>query len=81
MVDQLINALILCSGYGHHGNTQRRFQRIDLDGAAVYPHLIHHIQGQNHGDSQLNELDGQIEIPLNIRGIENIDDPIRMRFQ
>lgn len=56
------------------------FQFVDADRTAVGPYLIHHIQRQDHGNSQLHELHGQVQIALNIRGVDNIDDPGRPGF-
>ena len=79
--NELINAFVFRRRNRYHRNAQGLFQRIDLDGPAVYPHLIHHIQGQDHGNPQLNELNGQIQISLDIRGIENIDDAVWLLIQ
>lgn len=52
-----------------------------IDGATVGAHLIHHIEGQYHGDPQLQKLQSKVEITLDIGGIHNIDDAIRLLIQ
>ena len=71
---QLVHAFILGGGDGHHRDTQHGLHLVDADGAAVAPHLIHHVQCQHHGHIQLQKLHGQIEIPLDIGGVHDVDD-------
>ena len=78
VVDELIDALIFGGGNGDYGNAQNVLQLIDADGAAVGPDLIHHVQRQHHGDLQLHELHGQIQVPLDVGGIHNVDDAAGM---
>ena len=56
VIHQLIHALVLCGGNGDHRDAQHRFHLVDVDGAAVAAHLIHHIQCQHHGGVQLHQL-------------------------
>ena len=77
MANQLLNALSLSSRNGNNRNSQSLLHLIHLDRAAIFPQLIHHIQSHNHGNFQLKQLHGQIQIPFNIRGIHNIDNALR----
>jgi len=54
---------------------------LHIDGATVGAHLIHHVEGQYHGDPQLQKLQSKVEITLDIGGIHNIDDAIRLLIQ
>ncbi|CDD53729.1 putative uncharacterized protein [Ruminococcus sp. CAG:379] len=74
MVDQLVNALILGGRNGHHRHPQCLLHFIDEDGTAILPHLVHHIQRHHHGNIQLQQLHGQVQIPLNVGSVHNIDD-------
>ena len=74
MTYQLVHALVLGSRDGHHWDTQHGLHLIDADGAAVAPHLVHHVQCQHHGHIQLQKLHGQIEVPLDIGGVHDVDD-------
>ena len=56
VIHQLIHALVLGCGNGDHRDAQHRFHLVDVDGAAVAAHLIHHIQCQHHGGVQLHQL-------------------------
>ena len=74
MIDQLVDALIFRRRNGHHRHSQSLLHFIDENGAAVLPHLIHHIQRHHHGHIQLQQLHGQVQIPLNVGGVYNVDD-------
>ena len=39
---------------------------------------IHHVQHQDHGPAQIEHLMDQIQIPLDIRGIDDADDAVRL---
>ena len=45
-----------------------------MDGAAVAPHLVHHVQRQHHGHIQFHQLHGQVEVALDVGGIYDVDD-------
>ena len=78
---QLVDALVLRRGNGDYRNSQHLLHLVDADGAAVFPDLVHHIQGQHHGNIQLHKLHGQIQVPLDIRGVHDIDDALRVLVQ
>lgn len=48
---------------------------------AAGSHLIHHVEGNDHGDSQFHQLEGKIQVPLNIGGIHNVDNSLGMLLQ
>ena len=74
VLDQLTDTLILCSRNGNHRHTQQVLQRIDVNVSAVLLDLVHHVQRNHHGRVHLQQLHGQIEVPLNVSGIHDVDD-------
>ena len=80
-VHQFPQALALDGGNGHHGHAQGFGQALDVDGAAVFPDLVHHIQGDDHGHPQGHQLQRQIEIALDIGGVHDIDDAVGLLLQ
>ena len=44
----------------------------------VCPHFIHHVQRQHHGYMHLHKLECQIQVSLQICGVHNVDDAIRL---
>ena len=81
VLHQLFNALVLEGGNGDDRNAQHLLHLVDTDGTAVFPHLIHHIERQHHGDAQLHELHGEVEIAFDVGGVHNIDDALRFFIQ
>ena len=78
---QFFHAFVLDCGDGHHRDSQRLGHGLDVDGAAVGGDLIHHVQGQHHGDAHLHELQRQVEVPLDIGGVDNVDEAVGLLVQ
>ena len=74
--DQLLHAVILHGGDGDHRDTQGSGHGLDVDGAAAGGDLVHHVQGQHHGDAHLQQLEGQVQVPFDVGGVHNIDDAV-----
>ena len=81
MVDQFADALVFGRRDGHHRDAQQLLQLVHHDGAAVGAHLVHHVQRQHHGNLQFHQLHGQVEVALDVGGIHNVDDAVRVAFQ
>ena len=73
VLDKFVHAFVLRCGYGHHGYAEQPFHIVHTHGAAVALNFIHHIERQHHGDVQLQQLHGQIEVPFYIAGVDYVD--------
>ena len=49
-----------------------------VDGAAVGVHLVHHVQCQHHRHAQLEQLQRQVQVALDVRGVHDVDDAVRL---
>ena len=78
---QFLYAFVLDCGDGYHGDAQRLGHGLDVDGSAVGGDLIHHVQGQHHGDAHLHELQRQVEVPLDVGGVDNVDEAVGLLVQ
>ena len=76
VINELVNALVPGGGDGNDGDAQNVLQLIDAHGAAVGADLVHHVEGQHHGNLQLHQLHGQVQVPFNVGGVHNIDDAV-----
>lgn len=65
--------LRFCGAYRNYRYAEALAELFDIDRSAVCPDFVHHIQCQHHRQVQLQKLQGQIEIPLNICGVNYID--------
>ena len=77
----LIYALVLHGADGDDGNAENLLHPVDADGSAVASHFVHHIESQHHGDAKLHELHGEVEVALDVGGIDDVDDAVGMVFQ
>ena len=80
-VDQLLDALVFGGGDGDHRDAQQAFHLLHVDGAAVGPDLVHHVQSQHHGGLALDELQGQVQVALDVGGVHDVDDAVRLSLQ
>ena len=75
-VDEFRHAFVLHGADGHHGNAQGRAELLHLHRAPVGPQLVHHVEGEDRGHLQLQELEGQVQVAFDIRRVDDIDDGV-----
>ena len=73
---QLVHALVLHGGDGDHRDAQGLGEPLDIDGAAAGGDLVHHVQSQHHGDPHLHQLEGQVQIPLDVGCVHDVDEAV-----
>ena len=81
LIHQFAHALALCGRNRHNRDAERGAHLPHVDGAAVGTHLIHHVQRQHHRDPQLKQLKRQVQIPLDVGGIHNVDYAVRLLIE
>ena len=74
VIHQFVHTKVFCCRDGHHRHTQQGLHGVYIDAAAVGGDLIHHIERNDHGHVHLQQLHGQIQVPLDIGGVHYIDD-------
>ena len=65
-------------GDGNHGYAQLLLQLVYVHSVAVGAHFIHHVQRDDHGKVQLDELHGEVKVALDVGGVHDVDDTIRL---
>ena len=70
------HAVALQSGDLDHLAAQLLGQLIGVDGVAVLAHHVHHVDGDNHGDAQLGQLRGQIQVTFQVGAVDDVQDGI-----
>ncbi len=76
VLDELGYPLALCSGNGHHRDAEHALEAVHVDGAAVRGHLVHHVESEHHGTVELHELQGEVEIALDVGRVDDVDDGV-----
>ena len=74
---QLLHVLAGAGGDGDDRHPQRPGQARHVDFVPVLEHLVHKVQGDDHGALQLQELGGEVEVALDIGGVDDVDDGVR----
>ena len=49
----------------------------DIDAVAVLLDEVHHVQRDDHGDAELGELGGQVQVALEVRGVDDVQNRVR----
>ena len=73
----LLDAGFLQSGALHDTATQSPRQLVNTDGVLVLAHYVHHVDGHHHGDADLGQLGGQVEVAFNVGAVYNVENGIR----
>ena len=78
MIHQLADALVAGSANGDNRHAQQALEQVDVYGATVGGHLVHHVERDDHGAIELHKLQRQVQIALDVGGVDDIDDGIGM---
>ena len=77
VVHQLADALVAGSANGDNGHAHQALEQVDVYGAAVGGHLVHHVERDDHGAVELHELQCQVQVTLDVGGVNDVDDGVR----
>ncbi len=58
---------------GHHGHAQQPREHLHVDLHLVGLGDVVHVQRHHHGHTQLQQLRGEVQVPLQVRGIDHVD--------
>ena len=76
LLEQLLDALVLKSR-DHHDRTAKllgKLVRVDL--VAVFLDQVGHVEGDDHGQAGLDNLKRQVQVALQVGGVDHLDDDI-----
>ena len=80
-VHQLLDTRAAQRRNGDDGDTDLAFERGGVDLVARLLHRVHHVEGDDHGNVDLHELRGEIEIALQIGRVDDVDDAVGALIQ
>ena len=81
VLHELADAFVLCRRDGNHGHTELAFEQVDVDGAAIGRDLVHHVKSDDHRSIEFHKLEREVEVALDIGGIDDIDHRIGLRIE
>ena len=76
LLEQLLDALVLKSGDHHDRAAELLGQLVRVDLVAVLLDQVGHVEGDDHGQAGLDNLKRQVQVALEVGGIDNLDDDI-----
>jgi hypothetical protein len=79
---QRLDSLLLCRDDGHDRAAEPVREALGVDPELPVPGHVHHVQRDDDREVHLQELAGEVEVPLQVRGIDDVDDqPRRARSE
>ena len=75
-LQQRLDILPRPGGDGDDGHPQSPRQPLQIDFVPPLLYLVHKVEGDDHGPLQLQKLGRQIQVPLNVGGVDDIDDGV-----
>ena len=72
----LHDAVALNGGDLHHLAAQGAGQLFGIQPVAVFADDIHHIHGRYHRNAQLHQLGGQVQVPLQVGAVDDVQNDV-----
>ena len=76
-LSRLHDTCSLQGGNLHDGTAQLSGQFCNIDFVPVLLHHVHHVDGNDHRDAQFGQLRRQIQIPLQVGAVHNVQNGVR----
>ena len=76
-MEECLHALARLEHGGHHRHTEQLAEFLIVDGIAPFLKFVIHVERTNHTRVHVDELGGEIEIALEVAGIEHVEYDIR----
>ena len=62
----------------HHRAAQGLAELFSVDPVAVFSHQVHHVHRHHHRQPQLDQLSGEVEVPLDVGAVHDVQNGIRL---
>ena len=80
-VFERVDPVFARSDHAHHGATEFARKRVEVDREAVLLGDVEHVHDDEHRDLHLDQLRREVEIALEIRGVDDVDDELGLARQ
>ena len=78
---QMRDAVAAAGDHRHHRTAEPCGQRVDIDADAPVAGDVHHVERHQHRHPHFQQLRRQVQVPLEVGGVEDIDDEVRLAGQ
>ena len=75
-VEELVYASAVLEDGRNHRYSEEFAQLVVVDVVASFLGLVEHIESAHHADVHIDELSGEIEVALQVAGVDDVDDDI-----
>ena len=69
---KLVNTFVLHCRYWHYGNSKQRLHAVDAHRTTIGFELVHNVQCNHHRHAQLHQLQREVEVALDVGGINDV---------
>ena len=76
LIEQLLDALVLKSGDHHDRAAELLGELVRVNLVAVLLDQVGHVEGDDHGQAGLDDLKRQVQVALEVGGVDHLDDDI-----
>jgi len=76
LLEELLDALVLKSGDHHNRAAELLGELVRVDLVAILLDQVSHVEGNDHRQAGLDDLKRQVQVALQVGGIDNLDDHI-----
>ena len=74
--EQLVDAFVLKSRDHDDGAAQTIGELLDVNLVAGLLHKVGHVEGSHDGQTRLDDLESQVQVALEVSGVDHLDDDI-----
>ncbi len=75
-IEELVHASTVGKDGRNHGESEELAELVVVDVVATFLSLVKHVEGAHHADVHVYQLGGEVEIALQIAGVDDVDDDI-----
>ena len=76
LMEELLHPFASLAHGGHDGCAKQDAQLLHVELVATFAQFVIHVEGDNHGHVHVDELGGQVEVTLQVGGIDDVDDKV-----
>ena len=81
ILNELGDVVVVPRRDGDHRNAQAGGKPVAVNDDPLLLHLVHKVQGHHRGPLQFQKLHGQVEVPLQVGGIYDVDNGVGLPLQ